>query len=299
MFKTAIEIDVLCVGHACYDLVFSVPHHPKTDEKLVADSFISCGGGPAANAAITVSLLGLKAGFAGYLGHDIYGEKHVQELIDNHVNTDFIVRGSNPTPLSTVIVKPDGSRALINFKGNTQALAAGSIDFSTIRPRVILFDGHEPHVSMPLAHQARKAGIATVLDAGSIHEGTLGLMPLVDHLVCSEKFARQYAGDTALALNRLAEFAPSVVITLGEQGLIWRQGQQQGSLPAFQVEAIDTTGAGDAFHGAFAAGLCQPMPWHELLHYASATGALCTTKTGARTGLPDQKAVSALLAITG
>ncbi|MBS3955787.1 MAG: carbohydrate kinase [Methylomicrobium sp.] len=299
MLKTAIEIDVLCVGHACYDLVFSVPHHPKTDEKLVADSLISCGGGPAANAAITVSLLGLKAGFAGYLGHDIYGEKHVQELMDNHVNTDFIVRGSNPTPLSTVIVKPDGSRALINFKGNTQALAAGSIDFSAIHPRVILFDGHEPHVSVPLAHQARKAGILTVLDAGSLHEGTLSLMPIVDHLVCSEKFALQYAGDPALALNRLAEFAPSVVITLGEQGLIWKQGQESGRLPAFQVKAIDTTGAGDAFHGAFAAGLCQPMSWLELLRYASATGALCTTKTGARTGLPDQKAVSALLAVTG
>ena len=286
MTTPAFNVDVLCVGHACYDLVFSVSRHPAEDEKIVAEGLIAGGGGPAANAAVTVSLLGYQSAFAGYLGQDLYGEKHCQELADNNVNTQLIVRGPSPTPLSTVIVKPDGKRALINFKGETKPLSAGDIDFSYIKPKVILFDGHEPYLSASLAEQARAKGIPTVLDAGSLHEGTKLLMGRVDYLVCSEKFAQQTAGDEETALNYLAEISSAVVITLGEKGLIWRRNNEHGALPAFDIVAIDTTGAGDAFHGAFAAAVSSDMDWLDVLRYSSAAGALCCTKTGARQGLP-------------
>jgi sulfofructose kinase len=144
------NIDVLCVGHASYDLVFSVAHHPAEDEKIVAEGFLGIGGGPAANASATVAKLGFKAAFAGYLGQDIYGEKHYQELLQCGVHTDLIIRGTSPTPLSTVLVKPNGRRALINYKGETSPLLSGAIDFSCVTPKVVLFDGHEPHLSAPL-----------------------------------------------------------------------------------------------------------------------------------------------------
>lgn len=284
-----VNVDVLCVGHASYDLIFSVNRHPGADEKIVADSLISCGGGPAANAAVCVSKLGLTSAFAGYLGRDLYGDKHFQELNDYGVNTELIVRGASPTPLSTILVKPDGKRCLINYKGDTQALPADALNLSHVPAKVVLFDGHEPLVSLPLADKARQANIPTVLDAGSVHEGTLALMGRVDYLVCSEKFACQYAGDERKALSRLAELAPNVVITLGERGLIWQRGDEQGALPAYPVTAIDTTGAGDAFHGAFAAAMAAGMEWQVLLQYASAAGALCCTKMGARLGLPDRE----------
>lgn len=284
-----VNVDVLCVGHASYDLIFSVSRHPGADEKIVADSLLSCGGGPAANAAVCVSKLGLTSAFAGYLGRDLYGDKHFQELTDYGVNTALIVRGASPTPLSTILVKPDGKRCLINYKGDTQALPADALNLSRVPAKVVLFDGHEPLISLPLADKARQANISTVLDAGSVHEGTLALMSRVDYLVCSEKFACQYAGDERKALSRLAELAPSVVITLGEQGLIWQRGNEQGALPAYPVTAIDTTGAGDAFHGAFAAAMAAGMEWQVLLQYASAAGALCCTKMGARLGLPDRE----------
>jgi sulfofructose kinase len=290
MIVSPIAIDVLCVGHASYDLVFSVPHHPGEDEKMLADSFIGCGGGPAANAAVQVAKLGLKAAFAGYLGNDLYGDKHYQELMDYGVNVDNVVRGASPTPLSTVLVKPDGKRALINFKGETKPLPERAIDFSNINAKVILFDGHEPQLSMPLAKQAKAHGIPTVLDAGSVHEGTLALMAIVDHLACSEKFAKQLHGDVETALSRLAGISPNVVITLGGKGLIWQQGGIRGALPAFPATAIDTTGAGDAFHGAFAAAIALEMAWDDMLRYASAAGALCCTKAGARLGLPSYQA---------
>ncbi len=310
------DVDVLCVGHASYDLVFSVPRHPLPDEKIFADGFIGCGGGPAANAAILVSRLGFTAAFAGYLGQDLYGDMHSQEFVQAGVDTRLIVLGASPTPISTVLVKPDGKRALVNYKGDTKPLPSGSVDFTRIKPGVILFDGHEPHISLPLAKHARRAGndvdgtsegsllakharragIATVLDAGSLHQGTSALLDHVDYLVCSQKFAHQYASDEQTALRQLSEVAPTVVITLGEAGLIWRRGQEQGTLPAYPVTAIDTTGAGDAFHGAFAAALSAGMDWPELLRYASAAGALCCTKTGAREGLPWKQEHQALFA---
>jgi len=283
------NIDVLCVGHASYDLVFSVGHHPAEDEKIFAESLVSCGGGPAANASVTVAKLGFKAAFAGYLGQDIYGEKHYQELRQYGVNTDLIIRGASPTPLSTVLVKPDGKRALINYKGETSPLLSGAIDFSDMTPKVVLFDGHEPQLSLSLLKTMHNEPVPTVLDAGSVHEGTLALIEQVDYLVCSEKFARQFADDEETALTRLAEKSPAVIITLGERGLIWQRGQERGDLPAFSVNAIDTTGAGDAFHGAFAAAIASKMDWLDGLRYASAAGALCCTKIGARSGLPSKE----------
>lgn len=283
------EIDVLCVGHACFDLVFSVDEHPASDEKIVASELLQCGGGPAANAAIAVSRLGLKAAFAGYLGNDLYGDMHFQEMHQHHVNTQALIRGISPTPLSTVLVKPNGQRSLINFKGTTQALAAEVIDFSFCKAKAILFDGHEPHVSLALLEQAQEHSIPTVLDAGSMHEGTQLLWNKVDYLVASEKFACQFAGDVSTALHGLAEKSPAVVITLGEKGLVWKKQGQTGVLDAFEVTAIDTTGAGDAFHGAFTAAISLKQNWLDVLKYASAAGALSCQQMGARAALPWKK----------
>ncbi|TRW89774.1 carbohydrate kinase family protein [Candidatus Methylobacter oryzae] len=284
------NIDVLCVGHASYDLIFSVSRHPGADEKTVADDLLGCGGGPAANAAVCAARLGLTSAFASYLGRDLYGDKHLQELNDAGVNTELVVRGSSPTPLSTILVSPDGKRCLINYKGDTQALSADDApDFTDVRAKVVLFDGHEPFISLALVEKARQANIPTVLDAGSVHEGTLALMDKVDYLVCSEKFANQYAGNEHKALSQLAELAPVVVVTLGERGLIWQRGNEQGAVPAYPVTAVDTTGAGDAFHGAFAAALALGMDWQSILRYASAAGTLCCMKMGARLGLPSRE----------
>ncbi len=290
-----IKVDVLCIGHACYDLTFSVSHHPTADEKIFADHLFDCGGGPAANAAVCVAKLGLTSAFAGYLGQDFYGEKHLQELIKYGVNTQLIVRGASPTPISTVIVKPDGSRALINYKGETKALPANAIDFTSIRPKVVLIDGHEPHVSLALLESIQDTEIISVLDAGSVHHGTLELMDKVDYLACSEKFARQLTGNVETALQQLAAISPAVIVTLGEQGLIWQRGQEQGAFPAFSVNAVDSTGAGDAFHGALAAALSSGTDWLTTLRYASAAGALCCSKMGARQGLPERNEINELI----
>lgn len=291
-------IDVLCVGAATYDLVYSVDRHPQPDEKIRASSFIGCGGGPAANAAITVSRLGLQTAFAGYLGTDIFGNAHIEELWQAGVYTGYVTRGAYSSALSVVMVKPDGSRALVNYRNPDSCLTAGPVDLSTVASRVILFDGHEPHISPSLARSARQRGIITVLDAGSIHRGTEELAGLVDYLVCSERFGLDFTGETNEegALEKLSSYAPNLIITVGDRGLVWKNAKGSGRLEAFKVKAVDTTGAGDVFHGALAASLAQEKEWLESLRYASAAGALCCTKIGARLGIPSREEVDEFLA---
>ncbi len=281
-------MDVLCVGYACYDLTFAVDHPIGTVEKAVASDLFSSGGGPAANAAVTASMLGSKTALAAFLGNDIFGELHFNELVAAGVITQWVIRGSNPTPLSTIWAQPDGQRALVNYKGTAPDPQPDAFDFLKCHPSVILFDGHLPEVSLELVKWARENHITTILDAGSVHKGTTGLMDKVDYLVASEQFARDYTltTDAEQAVKKLCRHAPTVVVTLGAQGLIWQNGQDRGRMPAFRIKAVDTTGAGDAFHGALARGLAEKMPWNALLQYASAVGALCCTKMSARKGIP-------------
>ncbi|MDX1775318.1 MAG: PfkB family carbohydrate kinase, partial [Desulfobulbales bacterium] len=173
-----------------------------------------------------------------------------------------------------------------------------SVDFSGIAAKVILFDGHEPHISPTLAVSARQQGIVTLLDAGSVHSGTEELAGLVDYLVCSETFGLDFTGESSeeRALERLCSYASNAVITLGERGLIWKNAQGSGHVSAYGVKAVDTTGAGDVFHGALAACLARDKEWLASLRYASAAGALCCQKTGARLGIPTREEVEGFLA---
>lgn len=292
------QIDVLCVGHACYDLIFAVDHHPAPDEKARANAFVSCGGGTAANAAITAAALGARTAFAGYLGDDIYGEQHLAEFHAAGVDTQLVVRGAAATPISAIFVKPDGARSIVNYKGDTNRLAGDDVPYATLSPRVVLFDGHQPALALAVAAWARKHGITTILDADTVNEGNLDLVRRCDIVAASEHFAQAFTGapTPAAGMASLAEIAPAVVVTLGERGLIWQRDSETGTLPAFAVNVVDTTGAGDTFHGALAAGAARGMAWDELLRFASAAGALCCTKHGARLGIPTAEEVAALLA---
>ncbi len=288
MTQDASFIDVLCAGHACFDMVFTVDHHPAPDEKTVASALLTCGGGPASNAAVGVSRLGLRAAFAGCLGDDLFGRQCLAEFREEGVDTTLTVTGDYPTPLSAILVKPDGRRTVVNHRGDTPDLAQLAADRPIPQTRVLLMDGHQPEISLQLT-DSLSGSAATVLDAGSLHRGTRLLVKRVDHVVASRKFACQYSGqsDDARALDLLAQVCPSVVITLGEEGLIWKGNDTgRGRLAGFDIAAVDTTGAGDAFHAAFCTGVAWGLAWHDLLVFCSAVGALACLQTGARPALP-------------
>lgn len=293
----AVSIDVLCVGQAAYDVMFMVDHHPEADEKCVAGGRAMAGGGPAANAAVTVVRLGGSSAFCGYLGRDLFGELHFQEFLAEGVLTQWVVRGPHPTPLSTILVKPDGKRTVVNFKGETPPLEPSQVDFSTVAPRVILMDGHEPLISAVLAPDARRRGIPTVLDAGSLHPGTEQLAGQVEYLITSMRFAGEFTGekDMRKALRTMSHLAPVVAVTLGEAGFLWTREGREEFRPALAVEALDTTGAGDVFHGAFALEIARGRTVESAFSTARAAAALSCTRLGARPSIPDRAAVEIML----
>ncbi len=290
--------DLFCMGHACYDLIFTVDHHPGPDEKSRADAFISCGGGTAANGAMTAAWLGYRVAFSGYLGNDIYGQQHLDELHAVGIDTTQVVRGVAPTPISSIFVKPDGARSIVNYKGETDGLTAADVALDEVDARVVLLDGHQPALAFDVAAWARARGIPVVLDADTINAGNIQLARRCDYVVATLHFALEFTGAATPqeGLANLARSVPTAVVTLGADGLIWQRGDEQGELPAFPVEVVDTTGAGDTFHGAFAAGVAAGMDWIDLLRYASAAGALCCTGHGARLAIPTPQEVEALLA---
>ncbi|MCB0083060.1 MAG: carbohydrate kinase [Caldilineaceae bacterium] len=291
-----LTVDVLCAGFACHDLVFDVPHHPGADEKVRSTALLNCGGGLASNAAVTAARLGCRTAFAGYLGNDVYGDFHLTELQADGVDTDWVIRGSEPTPLSTILVKPDGLRTIVSYRGNSEGACAGQYGLSSLRAKSILIDGNQFAFAEELTAHTRAHNIPVVIDTDALRPQTAALVEQVDYVVASERFAEEYGGSAEAGLAQLATVAPNVVVTLGHRGLIWQRGTERGRVGAFPVNAIDTTGAGDAFHGAFAAGLAQGMEWEALLRYASAVGALCCTKVGGRVGIPTAAEVAAFLA---
>ncbi len=292
-----INIDVLCVGMASYDLIFTVDRPLNEDDKSAASSLTQSGGGPAASASIAVSRLGLTSAFAGYLGTDRFGDYLLNDFLEAQVNLDMLVRDVIPTSVSAVFVTPTGKRSLVNYRA-PEPIPARALNFSKMRARVVLFDGHEPEISAPLIEWAGRWKAKTILDAGSAHRGTRNLAARVDYLVASEKFALDFSSKNNVeeALIALAKHAPSVVITVGERGLYWYHEDQSGVMPAFQVDAVDTTGAGDAFHGAFAACVARKWDWERTLQFSSAAAAITCTQLGGRPGLPTQRNVEDFMA---
>lgn len=289
-------IDVLCVGYACVDINFNAPHHPASDEKVRALSMHSCGGGPASNAAVAIARLGGQAAFAGYLGRDVFGDAHLMELLEAGVQTAGVDRGDAATPVAAVTIKPDGDRSIIDYRACSALAPKDTISLSAQPARVLLVDGHQPLLSIKLVEEARRLGIPSVLDAGSVHDGTMGLYNKVDYLISSQKFARQFSSedDPRKALASFDGVAPFTAVTWGTDGVYWQDDEGQHHMPAFDIEAVDTTGAGDAFHGAFALGLAQAMELRTNLRRACATAALTCLKVGARSALPERARVDAL-----
>ena len=294
--STPTTVDVLSVGDACVDININAAHHPTADEKLRATNMHTCGGGPAANAAVTIARLGGSARFSGYLGNDAFGDAHLREFANNGVHADGLHRGDAPTPVAAVTIKPNGERSIIDYRAPSARAAEDTISLTKFPAKVLLIDGHQPLLSLALIEEARALGIPSILDAGSINDGTQLLYNKVDYLITSAKFAKHFSGedDPRTALATLDGAAPLIACTWGADGVYWQDEYGQHHTPAFDIEAVDTTGAGDAFHGAFALGIAEGLKTKQNMRRACATGALTCLKAGARSALPTRKAVDAL-----
>lgn len=300
--------EVLCVGHAAYDLSVFVEKFPKENTKIETAESLESGGGPAANAAWLLSMWGTRCAFAGLVGDDPCG-RHIREEF-KAAGTDISLlelRPRHATPVSVILInKQNGSRTVVNRKipGCALQLSAGALAGRS--PKVLLFDGHELDAS--LAALREFPGAVSILDAGSWRDGTSALAGEVDYLVASARFASQAAGAGGLlddssrrsCIGKLRErFPTTVVVTLGEEGLIADDGSGFRHLPAFPAQAVDTTGAGDIFHGAFAFAITRAMPFWESLRFAAMAASLSVRVPGGRGSIPTLAQVEEALAHVG
>jgi sugar/nucleoside kinase (ribokinase family) len=288
-------VEVLCIGHAAYDLSVFVEGFPAENSKCETQELLESGGGPAANAAYLLSLWGVRCAFAGRVGNDNYGQRIRAEFESVGTDVSLLELGAGlVTPVSFIwINKRNGSRTIVNRKLAAQPLQLDAAALAALSPGVLLFDGHELLASLEALQTFPEA--ISILDAGSWREGTSRLAGEVDYLVSSERFARQATGLSDLSSdgNRRtsvrqlrARFLTTVVITLGENGLIADDGTGFRYLPAYPAPTVDTTAAGDIFHGAFAYALIQKVSFVESLQFASMTASLSVRVAGGRSSVP-------------
>jgi sugar/nucleoside kinase (ribokinase family) len=287
-------VDALCIGHAALDLTFSLPTYPLENVKYHAEDFATCGGGPAANAACLLARYGVATGFVGLIGDDENGQHVARELAEYGVDVRLLERRrDHVTPISCILVnRANGSRTIINHRLLVSGFVPPLDVLGTAQPKLLLFDSHE--LSASLAALERYPEAVTVLDAGTLRESAVELAQRVDYLVASQDFARQYSGEDtssddgqARALEALAELnRRTVVVTLGERGVVARQGTRTLRIEPHRVRVRDTTGAGDIFHGAFCHALLESYDIERALRFANVCAALSVETMGGRTSIP-------------
>jgi sulfofructose kinase len=288
-------IDVLCIGHAAYDVSLFVEEFPAENSKRETDALLQSGGGPAANAACLLSSWGSRCAFAGLVGDDDYGRRIREEFTTAGADISLLeLQPGHDTPLSFILVnQKNGSRTIVNRKAQKRALEISEAKLSALSPRMLVFDGHELPASLT-ALQAFPDAIS-ILDAGSWREGTAKLAGLVDYLVTSEPFALQAGGVASLGgdearrscVRELRDrFGAITIVTLGENGLIADDGSGFLHLPAYPAKAVDTTAAGDIFHGALVFALASEMAFEDSLRFAAMAAALSVRVAGGRASIP-------------
>ena len=286
------RVDVLCVGYACWDLNFLIPNHPGPDEKLFAQSLTSEGGGPASNAAYTIAQLGGRAAFMGQLGNDTFGRAHLEELREAGVDISCILISDTQTSTSSIWVNQQGQRAIVNYRPDRSDYAPAIED---LQAQCLLMDGHELEASKALLQHF--PDLPSILDAGSLNDSTRELSSMVTHLVASSTFATDLTGSTDSNdwLQRLSESASFAAVTHGDQGIYWQSSIGSGGhIKASAVEAIDTTAAGDIFHGAFALALSKGKAFPSALEWANQVAGISVTRVGGRRSVPQVTEVPSL-----
>jgi ribokinase len=266
-------------------------------------------GGLTAIALVAAARLGAQTAFAGVLGRDELSDYCVGELKREQVNLNSLLRRADFPPVHSFIVvdAKTGTRNVFSHRAVEYKLPANWPPRELILSTRVLFLDHSALPAMVRAARiARVAGIPILADL----ERDSGpqfkeLIELVDHLIVSEAFALRYtkAKTAQRALKRLWHSNRSTaVITLGERGCVFIDREDPGKIqaqPALRIKAVDTTGCGDVFHGAYAAALASDMAVHERIRFASAAAALKTRKLGAQAGIPTRSQLNAFLTECG
>lgn len=296
-----IEFDCLGFGVCPIDYLCILKSYPELDEKIEAKESDVQGGGPVPTAMVTLSRLGKTTTFVGRVGDDREGEFLKNQLEKEGVNADYlIIDPEMRTPKAFIwIDKKTGKRTVVLDQPEFKKTKPSDLDFlDKVKIKYLHLDARDIEINIYLAKWAKKMGAEVVLDMGSLRGDFQKLLPLIDYLVVSRRFALGYTNlkDPVKACKKLiSEGFKAVVITLGEKGAVGSGGDTVLHVPGYKVKVVDTTGAGDVFHGAFIYGLLENWQIEKIIQFSNACAALKCTKLGGRAGIPSLKDVKNFL----
>ncbi|MFT3732172.1 MAG: PfkB family carbohydrate kinase [Hyphomicrobium sp.] len=294
---------IIVVGHAALDYVYQVEALPTSGTKLRATAHATSGGGMAANAAAAIARLGGDVSLWARIGDDAAGGIIRQQLRQAGVGTSHVRAFEHASSATAaVIVDKRGERLVISEDDREFPLSADWLPVSSVETaHAVLSDLTWLEGTVAAFQAARDRGIPTIVDvdlnAGPLFDKVIGL---ADYAIFSAPAFRKLVHGSSDE-DRLARLVQSGIrhagVTLGGHGYRWmsRDGEH-GHQPAFRVHVVDTTGAGDAFHGAFAWGVANGLPDRDCVRIASAVAALSCTGLGARARLPTEDELNAFLA---
>jgi sulfofructose kinase len=293
--------DVCALGCVCWDMLGTVAHYPALDEKASIGEFTQQGGGRAGTAAAAVAALGGKAAVFAHIGDDEFGRHITREFDQLGVNYDGLaVHPGQSSQFAFCVSHPASAQRTIFYKHESMPrMRADDTDLAALTDcRCLLIDTHHPDAALAAAQRAREKGLPVVLDAERPDPHLADFFALSDYIIVPANLVMALAdSDEALGREPILRHKPAaLVITRGAAGADMYRGDDLLHQPAFPVpQVIDTTGAGDVFHGAFAYMLALGRDAPECLAYASASAALSTTALGGRGHLPSMAQVKALV----
>lgn len=292
---------IICVGLACLDYLFKVDRLPAGSGKVFAENYVTAPGGPAAVASIAAAALGHNAVFLGRLGNDDVGRDLTAKIAKCGVDVSGVrYINDQSSQVSSVVIDQKGERQIINYSSKhldpdpswlPEDIIAGA-DF-------LLTDVRWSEGAEEALRCARRHKIPSLIDADISPIDTSKLIGLADYVVFSEGGLRMFVGqhDFEKGLQTAHHKSGSwVAVTGGDRGSYWLDEKGAiSSCPAVQVKAIDTCGAGDVFHGAFAVALAENMNIDHAMRFAGVTASLKCLTFGGSLGTPDRQTVDAFL----
>ena len=299
--------DVVGLGCACVDFLGVVPYMPGLDDEIQMLAASRQGGGEVATALVALARLGSTASYVGQIGDDPSGDLISAEFEQYGVDTSHLLVERGATSQTSIVLVDDesGKRTILGVPFTASEIAPDQIRPGFVEEaRYLLLDGTARQAALEAARRAREAGVPVVLDADvlALDSEIELLLELTDILIPSKSFSQRFTGteDVEKAIATFRPFGASIIlITLGEEGCVCYADGVTIHTPIFKVDVVDTTGAGDVFHGALIHGLLQDWQLAQAVEFAAAAAAIKCAKLGGRAGIPDAAETAEFLASRG
>ena len=289
-----VQRSVLVIGVAVVDYVFYVDAFPQAAEKYRARDAAVVGGGCGANAAVAIARLGGQAHLSARLGADATAAMILADLRAEGVDVTLCDQSGARSSCSSILIDAAGERQIVNFRGAGLTEATGHIA-SAPPVGAVLADTRWTAGAVAAMELARARGVPGLLDVEAGADPAV-LRPASHAAFSLQGLADLYPGDPGAALSRVVtEHGGWACVTMGADGVLWRDQTSEGHVPSPRVDVVDTLGAGDVWHGAFALSLAEGTGEPDAMRFANAVAALKCTNPGGRAGTPSRAEVEDFL----